>query len=290
MEAHRFEPHGHDLQGLWNVSSSIDWCERNYVVSFYVAEFWNTLSAIVFVICGALDFHHARKMRAELRFQMYSIAVIMVGIGTGTFHGSLTYLGQLGDELPMVWLMMVLWYIMMVMDTKVPTRGLPVGLALYGLLFSVVHSVGAFHRLFQVHFAVLILVTLGYGYKHLTKYGNHPRLWPMAWYYVALWIAALVFWLSDQFMCGSMHSLRVGTLEVPNPQGHAWWHLLTGLSAHVGMVFVRVMRFMAIYGEKPEVKYILGFWPVVNDLPPNALLPGKQELNAEDYLRKAKAS
>jgi dihydroceramidase len=292
MEAHRFEPPGHDFPGYWNVTSSIDWCERNYVVSYYVAEFWNTISAAIFVICGLLDFQHALRMRAELRFKMYSLSVVMVGIGTATFHGSLTFVGQLGDELPMVWMMMILWYIMIVMETKDPKAILPVMLALYSFLFSVVHSVGAFHRVFQVHFAVLILVTLGIGLKHLLKFGNHKndQLWPLGWYYVALWIAALGFWLSDQFMCQSMHSLRIGSLGLPNPQGHAFWHLLTGLSTHVGMVFVRVLRYMAVYGERPNIEYKLWFWPVVNDLPPKSLLPGKQDLGVDGLLGKSKSS
>jgi dihydroceramidase len=288
MEAHRFEPFGNDLNGLWNVSSSIDWCERNYVISFYVAEFWNTVSAAIIFFCGAVDMYHTFKMGAETRFKLYSLSVMMVGIGTATFHGSLTFLGQLGDELPMVWCMMTMWYIMMVMETKESKTLLPLILVTYSLLFSIVHAFGAFHRLFQVHFALLIGVTLIYAYKHMYKYGNHPALWPLAWYYLALWAFAFTAWLTDQFMCESMHSLRLGNMVIPNPQGHAFWHILTGLSTHVGMVFVRVMRYMAIYGEKPTVYYIFGFWPTVNDLPPKSLLP--KDLTPESPFGKTKSS
>ena len=33
-------------------SSSIDWCEQNYVYSNYIAEFWNTITNILVMILG----------------------------------------------------------------------------------------------------------------------------------------------------------------------------------------------------------------------------------------------
>jgi len=272
MQAHRFEPLGYDLEGYWSVSSSIDWCERNYVVTWFIAEFWNTISAAIIFLCGAIDLHHALKMKAEMRFIIYSISVMMVGIGTATFHGSLTFIGQLGDELPMVWCMMVLWYIMIVMDKKGTTSPtLPRVLALYSIVFSIVHAVGAFHRLFQLHFVALIAVTVLFGYRHLGTYGKHPSLWPLAWVYAAVWGGACVVWLMDQFMCAQMHALHVGPVAIPNPQFHALWHVLTGYCTHVGMIFVRIMRYMALYDQQPTVHWQWGCWPTIYDLPPKSL-------------------
>ena len=34
--------------GVWgNPTALIDWCEENYVVTTYVAEFWNTLRSVL---------------------------------------------------------------------------------------------------------------------------------------------------------------------------------------------------------------------------------------------------
>jgi len=268
---HRFEPTGNDLEGFWQISSSIDWCERNYVVSWYIAEFWNTISSLVIILCGAIDLHHAIKMKAELPFKLYALSVIMVGMGTVAFHGSLTYIGQLGDELPMVWCMMVSWYILITMEQKKSTGGmLPKLLAAYGLLFSLVHTIGAYTVLFQVHFVVLMLVPVMYGYKFIQKYQTHPGVKPLTLYYVALWAVAGIVWITDQICCEGLHSLKIESfgLEIPNPQLHAFWHIFTGFCTHVGMVLFRVIRYMVLHNQQAKITWVLGFWPTINDSPP----------------------
>ena len=48
-----------DGMGYWGPpTSTLDWCETNYEVSFYIAEFWNTvtnLSMIIPPIYGMFD-------------------------------------------------------------------------------------------------------------------------------------------------------------------------------------------------------------------------------------------
>lgn len=137
----------------------------------------------------------------------------------------------------------------------------------YCVIFSIIHSVGAFTRLFQLHFGLLIIGTLYYARKYVVKY-PHPTLRHLAVYYVALWLLATVIWLSDQIFCERLHTLHILNITIPNPQFHAVWHILTGFCAHIGMVFVRVIRYMVLYDQKLKVIWILGFWPTVYDLPP----------------------
>jgi len=287
---HRFEPTGSDLEGFWQITSSIDWCERNYVVSWYIAEFWNTLSSLIIILCGALDLYHAIKMKTELSFKLYAFSVIMVGIGTVCFHGSLTYIGQLGDELPMVWCMMVSWYILLTMEQKNSEGVLPKILAIYCVVFSLVHAIGAFTVLFQIHFVVLMFVPLVYGYKYVQQYQAHPQLRPLALYYATLWAVAGIVWLLDQLCCQSLHSLRIDSIgaEIPNPQLHAFWHILTGYCTHVGMIKLRVIRHMVLYDQQPKIIWICGFWPTINDTPPSIRPAGVD--SPEPILNKTKSS
>ena len=44
-----------DPAGYWGLpTSTIDWCEQNYAVTPYVAEFFNTVSSLAMVLAGVL--------------------------------------------------------------------------------------------------------------------------------------------------------------------------------------------------------------------------------------------
>lgn len=90
--------------------STIDWCESNYTVSEYVAEYWNTVTGI-FLILSGLIFSYVKKksikqnnLYIRKRFKNIQNLLVLVGIGTMLFHGTLWYPFQLLDELPMVYL------------------------------------------------------------------------------------------------------------------------------------------------------------------------------------------
>ncbi|KAL4696909.1 hypothetical protein H8959_002607 [Pygathrix nigripes] len=40
-----------DRDGYWGpTTSTLDWCEENYSVTWYIAEFWNTVSNLIMII------------------------------------------------------------------------------------------------------------------------------------------------------------------------------------------------------------------------------------------------
>ena len=90
--------------GYWGeMTSSTDWCEMNYVVSFYIAEYWNALSSLAMSLVGAAGLYLHRDSALELRFQAAFACVALIGIGSTAFHTSMTRVGQLGDQLPMLY-------------------------------------------------------------------------------------------------------------------------------------------------------------------------------------------
>eukprot|EP01083_Nonionella_stella_P258852 884255_1 len=87
----------YDVSGYWgDADASVDWCESNYQYSYYIAEFWNTLSSIpmfIFAIVGAiLCYNYGVK---EKRFFVSFLCICNIGFGSAFYHSSLKRSAQL---------------------------------------------------------------------------------------------------------------------------------------------------------------------------------------------------
>lgn len=90
--------------GYWGIpTSTIDWCEENYVVSKYIAEAVNTTTNSAFIILALFSIYHAIHNKLEPRFIFTAFGFLLVGIGSWLFHMTLKYHFQLLDELPMIY-------------------------------------------------------------------------------------------------------------------------------------------------------------------------------------------
>lgn len=92
---------------MFDLPSTVDWCEQNYILSEYVAEYWNTLTGVCLILSGVLYYKNnydwiRKNSRYKISFVKISVLLVFVGIGTMLFHGTLYYPFQLLDELPMI--------------------------------------------------------------------------------------------------------------------------------------------------------------------------------------------
>lgn len=101
------------LSSLYFGKSTVDWCETNYVVVNFIAEFWNTLSA-VFILSSAMSIGQIKYCNSH----MYNVFIylLVVSLGTALFHSTLLFKYQLLDELPM--LFVAKEYIQLITSTK----------------------------------------------------------------------------------------------------------------------------------------------------------------------------
>mmetsp|Transcript_66923 Transcript_66923/g.81951 ORF Transcript_66923/g.81951 Transcript_66923/m.81951 type:complete len:127 (+) Transcript_66923:40-420(+) len=93
-----------NMDGYWGpVDSIVDWCEPNYYVTQYIAEFLNTLSSIPMVIFPLIGIYLCCKSGVfERRYYVLLFLESIIGIGSVIFHGTLRYNAQLFDEIPMM--------------------------------------------------------------------------------------------------------------------------------------------------------------------------------------------
>ncbi|KAI9302349.1 ceramidase, partial [Cunninghamella echinulata] len=102
-------------------------CEENYTHSYYIAEFWNTISSFAMVILGLLGIiAHHRSLGWKLSNGY--LMIIIVGIGSVLFHATLQYEHQMWDEVPMVWTACYLLWVLLQSNGYEPIR--------FGILIS----------------------------------------------------------------------------------------------------------------------------------------------------------
>ena len=99
------------MRRVWgDPTTTYDWCEANYAITPYVAEFFNTLSSIPVLMVGVFFFIKNVRYRYGKRFALAALGVAVVGAGSIAFHGTLQRWGQILDEVPMLWSSLVcLW-------------------------------------------------------------------------------------------------------------------------------------------------------------------------------------
>ncbi|GAQ80572.1 Ceramidase [Klebsormidium nitens] len=223
------------LHSFWGASKgSIEWCEQNYAVSPYIAEFWNCITNIPMIILAGIGLASAIRQRFEKRFSILWLMMVTIGIGSALFHATLKHVQQQSDETPMVWAILVYIYVLFSPDWHY-TNAMPIFLFLYGTCFAIIHSQFRFVIGFQIHYAFLVSLCLPRMYKYYL-HCNSPVAQHVAELYIYTLILGVACWLVDRSFCDLLQSFPV------NPQGHAWWHVFMGFNSYYGITFLEYCR------------------------------------------------
>ena len=144
------------VDGYWGKpTANYDWCEDNYVLTPYVAEFWNALSSLPTLTVGLYFLLKARKHAYGYRFEVAGAMLAIVGLGSAAFHGTLTRWGQILDEVPMLYSSSVFLWIAGSLDARgrdaAATRRsdlLGAGLTLWCMVITAAYLNGGFELFF----------------------------------------------------------------------------------------------------------------------------------------------
>ena len=220
----------------------------------FVAEPVNTFSNLSFIIFGVLGAFHEIRQRSKKSYVMLHSTVVMIGLGSRLFHGTLTNWGQQLDELPMVWHLLTAIYCLNgePLDGCLKDKGLLTGLLMgYALIFSVGHMIFQTTTAFQVHFAALLGFSLALMYKRFRNVDAGKNGLEMVGLFSISGILAFACWLLDYHGCAYVSNLPI------NPHGHMWWHIGMGYAAYCSVVMLKVYE-SAEAGKMLEVKYWFG--------------------------------
>jgi dihydroceramidase len=259
-------------EGFWIRTASIDWCEENYQLSEYIAEFWNSFSNLAFILLASAGAWRAYKNSLDVGFILGYLSIIVVGFGSYAFHATLIYEMQLLDELPMIFCAATLLYCSLLENGSFVKRYgrflILSGLMFYSvasILFYLVLNKPYIHQIaFGILTAAFSLLMIPIVKESPAKVKNLVRL------AVGSYAFAFFLWNIDNLHCDKLRSFRndlstmladafravlpvwddysslyVGSLAGSVFQLHAWWHMLSAWAAYTGfscLEFVYLQR------------------------------------------------
>jgi dihydroceramidase len=221
--------------GFWNPkTSNIDWCEYNYIISYYVAEWYNTLSNLIPVLYSSYALYNYKNTS-----QIYSnihIMLIFVYLGSFSFHATLTKTGQLLDELPML---ITIIYLIYILDNCNKEK-LIANIIIKCLFLILIYIYNDSPIPFQLSFIFFNLKLIKNIIKILKKY---PILYTKTKIKkcIQFYLLATVCWTLDLYLCSYFRYFHL----------HAFWHILS----YIGCIYL--LNFIFIYLTFINSEYIL---------------------------------
>lgn len=227
------------------VTASIDWCEANYDVSIWIAEFMNTISNIPFLAMAVFGLYTSHKNRLPSDLLLPYVGLSLIGLGSFFFHLTLSYHTQLLDELPMLFGATFVTYCVFNTQRAGEKAAVPgVGYILFAIVSTVTVAYLIYPNpvLHQAAFASILLSCVARAtylcYNHLLdtpfEQQRNREVIKTQTQGAAFIIGAFAIWLVDCFACTPLTraKLTVGKPLAFLLELHAWWHLGTGAAGY----------------------------------------------------------
>ncbi|KAH6630639.1 ceramidase [Chaetomium sp. MPI-SDFR-AT-0129] len=244
-------PYREARDGFWGKqTSTLNWCEEDYNISFYCAEVVNTLTNLIFMWLGAKGLRDVFSYGHSRVFILAFLGYMVVGVGSMAFHTTLKYEMQLADELPMIYTVCIMAFATFSYKRPAKVQALVaaglVGLAVFITVYYLYAKDPVFH---QVAYGLLTACTIFRGF-YVMERDLRPQLlrkqepaacqrcmrtmYKLALTGIVMFLGGFFIWNMDNIFC---HNLTATKNQILLPwsvvlEGHGWWHILTGLGAY----------------------------------------------------------
>ncbi|KAI8874287.1 alkaline phytoceramidase, partial [Ramicandelaber brevisporus] len=255
-------------------TSTINWCEEDYIESKFLAEKWNTVSNLGFLCLALFGLRCVHDGRLERRFAILYLGLALVGFGSWWFHMTLWRVMQVYfDELPMLIVGAIFAYVVMEMDASAKRRRqhgllLPIVLAGYVIGVSVIYVIKDDPLIHQTGFFFLVVGIAARATWLVSRLpgtvSTNPAKRTLCIFTVigtGSYILAFALWNVDNAYCSNLRELRhrVGKPFDVLFQLHSLWHLGTAIGTYHGIVAMSYLRSLYLGAEsKYEIRWICG--------------------------------
>ncbi|GBB89671.1 hypothetical protein RclHR1_16450001 [Rhizophagus clarus] len=277
--------------GFWGEPSSTDWCEQNYEVTYYIAEFFNTISSLCLVFMGTFgSIMHSDGF--DYRFSLCFRTITLIGFGSILFHGTLIFPSEHFDGIPMVFFLLILFYsINENKKEKKFGKWFPITLFLWGFIFSVILVLlkGYYENeimklvefyIFQGSFFLMsICVYLHIAAIVIRNLRKEKSIISLMILGTIIFLIGYLGWNIDYHFCTEMS-------KILNPQLHAWWHVAASYSSYSLLLIVMFDR-SKMLEKNPKIKWVCIILPYVGlseqYLPSKVISESQELLIDENY-------
>ncbi|KAH8676364.1 alkaline ceramidase [Xylariales sp. PMI_506] len=282
-------PYHEPREGFWGEKTvTLNFCEEDYVISYYCAEVCNTFTNVLFIWLGLRGIRDCLKYSHPTIFIIAFVGYMVVGLGSTLFHATLKYPMQLVDELSMIYTTCLMCYATFSYGRSA-TFSFLLGTGLVSLACFITAKYfytmdPQFHQdAYAFLTALVVLSNMYIMEKHVRpalyrRQQGRPasseipssdaiikKMWIMVATGLSIFLGGFLIWNLDNMFCNTIRAWR-HHMQLPWAivlEGHAWWHLMTGIGAYYYIVW-RIWIHRCLDGD--EDKFELS-WSSIFTLP-----------------------
>jgi len=242
---------------LMRGSSPVDWCEENYTFTPMIAEFFNTVSNAIFLVMPPFLMHLHQPYAESIGPGIHIIwlLLIVVGASSAYFHATLSLLGQLLDEIAILWVIMAgfaMWYPRAFMPASLKDKE---GRKTFTTTVLMVTIVSTYLGFLQPKVNAFFLMTMGIPSVTMLVYNlkreDDLRVTSLGRRSVIFWVTAVLCWVNDRLYCEAWSSIGF-------PYLHGIWHVLIFIAAYTAVV---LFAYFDVKQNHPHERPIIQYWP-----------------------------
>ncbi|CAJ2513365.1 Uu.00g014840.m01.CDS01 [Anthostomella pinea] len=272
-------PYHEPREGFWG---------DDYVMSYYVAELCNTLTNGLFIIYGIKGLRSCLKYSNPSIFLYTFMGYLVVGCGSTLFHMTLKYPMQLVDELAMIYTTCFMVHATFAYGRS-SRFSFCLGAGLVGLAwfitaryyetkdpqfhqdaYAILTATVVFSNMYIME-KVLRPALKARGSKRApdstvpTSSAILKQMWTMVATGLSIFLGGWLIWNLDNIFCARIRVWRhqIGLPWAIALEGHAWWHLMTGIGAYYYIIW-RIYIQRCLDGDEDKFRL---HWPSVFKTP-----------------------
>ena len=212
----------------------VDWCEPNYAMSFYVAEFFNTVSSIPMIFWSIVGWYLSFKSGVkEFRYLLLFFSLALIGIGSISFHATLRFYGQLLDEISMIFSAYCSLFCLLEYKRKEVVSIKCIFILLCLMIFQIILYVFLeFYLIFLIEYFLLMSVQIIIIFKKIIKPNFKSPQFCLLLTSTILILFSQFLWILENFFCETVVMLKL----------HALWHILGGYGLFLFYLLLILIR------------------------------------------------